>query len=220
MKRILILVEGQTEETFVRDVLLPHLLQFGIALQYTIVKTKKVLDGPDYAGGLFNYNRFREDILSLLRDSDAVAVTMLMDFYGLPQNFPGRCTLPDGTPYERVRYVQDQIATDINNGRFVPFLALHEFEAYLFVEPSIVQEMFPDKNCENAIRAIKDEFSTPEEINDSPTTAPSKRLFGIFGNEYQKTLHGPLVTHDIGIERIRQACPHFNAWLTHLESLA
>ena len=220
MKRILILVEGQTEETFARDVLVPHFLQFGIVLQYTIVKTKKVLDGPDYAGGLFNYKRFRDDIFSLLKDSDAVAVTMLMDFYGLPLNFPGRATLPSGTPFDRVNYVEDQIAADISDARFVPFLALHEFEAYLFVEPSIVQGMFPEKNCEHAIRAIKDAFPTPEEINDSPTTAPSKRLLAIFGNEYQKTLHGPLVTHDIGIERIRQACSHFNAWITKLESLA
>src|SRR5258707_1398247 len=101
MKRILILVEGQTEETFVRDVLAPHLLKFGVALEYTIVKTKKVLDGPDYAGGLFNYRRFRDDIFALLGDSNALAVTTLIDFYGFPPKFSRRPNLSAAKPHRR-----------------------------------------------------------------------------------------------------------------------
>jgi Domain of unknown function (DUF4276) len=219
MKRILILVEGFTEEAFIKRVLAPYLLQKGIVLQCTIITTKKVVDGPNFVGGLANYSKFKNDVVNLLGDSNAVAVTTFIDFYGLPQDFPGRANVPLGTPYDQVSHVEESLSCEINNIRFIPFLALHEFEAYLFVEPSVVQEMFPDKSCVDQLNFIKGSFANPEEINDSPMTAPSKRLSAIFGGEYQKVTHGPLVTGVVGIEKIRSECPHFDSWLTRLESL-
>ncbi|MFC4158431.1 DUF4276 family protein [Chitinimonas lacunae] len=37
---------------------------------------------------------------------------------------------------------------------------------------------------------------------------------------YQKTVHGPLIACDIGLDAIRRACPHFNGWLQAMEALA
>jgi hypothetical protein len=59
--------------------------------------------------------------------------------------------------------------------------------------------------------------SSPELIDDGPTTAPSKRILNIFPN-YQKTIDGPLVIADAGLESIRLCCPHANEWLTEVES--
>jgi hypothetical protein len=223
MSRIHILVEGQTEETFIRDVVAPHLLAYGVYTHYTILKTKRVLDGPDFAGGVGNkansYRRFKDDITRLLYDSNIVAVTTFVDFYGLPPDFPGRANLPPGSPYIRVAHVEREIAKDIDNPKFIPYLALHEFESLLFTDPEIMAEMFPEKNSLQALQAIKNQFSSPEEINDSPQTAPSKRISKIFDRTYQKTLHGPLITSIIGLEKIRQECPHFDKWLTALEIL-
>ena len=58
----------------------------------------------------------------------------------------------------------------------------------------------------------------PEDVDDGPTTAPSKRLESHLG-DYQKTAMGPLVLHDAGLDVIRAACPRFHAWLERLESL-
>lgn len=221
MSRVHILVEGQTEETFTRDVIVPHLLDFDVYLNYTILKTKRVADAPDYAGGVSSYPRFKNDITRLLRDTDVVAVTTFLDFYALPTDFPGRDSMPPGDCFSRVDYVENQILQDINHHKFIPFLALHEFEALLFVAPETIVEALPQPvNALAELTAIKNSFDSPEEINDSPLTAPSKRLIEIFGGSYQKTLHGPLIAHDIGLARIRQECSHFNEWLTRLEKLS
>ena len=90
MKRILILVEGQTEETFVRDLLMPHLAQFGIYPTPVLVETKRDETGLKYKGGVSNYRKIKRDVMRLLHDTNAVAVTTMLDFYGLPHDFPGR----------------------------------------------------------------------------------------------------------------------------------
>jgi Domain of unknown function (DUF4276) len=37
---------------------------------------------------------------------------------------------------------------------------------------------------------------------------------------YRKVLDGPTIAEKIGLERIRSACPHFDAWVSWIESLA
>jgi len=68
------------------------------------------------------------------------------------------------------------------------------------------------------LERIKRSFANPEEINDNPETAPSKRILKIFSG-YQKVLHGPTIAKRIGIENIRTECPHFHEWLDWLENL-
>lgn len=58
--------------------------------------------------------------------------------------------------------------------------------------------------------------SSPEEINDSPVTAPSKRV-ALLVPGYQKPLLGLLAVLEIGLDAIRRECPHFRAWLDTLE---
>jgi len=48
MVRILILVEGQTEETFVRDILCPYFLSRDKILIPKIVTTKRLKNGHQY----------------------------------------------------------------------------------------------------------------------------------------------------------------------------
>ena len=186
MSRVHVLVEGQTEETFMRDVVAPHLSILGVYLHYTILKTKRVADAPDHAGGVTGYRRFKNDLIRLLRDTNVAAVTTFVDFYGLPIDFPGRGSMPPGDCFARVAYVEEQIRSDINHDKLIPFLALHEFEALLFVAPETVDSAIPEVNAFARLTAIKESFLSPEEINDSPQTAPSKRLIDIFGGSYQK----------------------------------
>lgn len=220
MSRVHVLVEGQTEETFMRDVIAPHLQSFGVYLNSTILKTKRVKDAPDHAGGVTSYQRFKNDLLRLLRDTNAIAVTTFLDFYGLPTDFPGRAGLPPGDCFARVAHVEKQIGDDINHYKFIPFLALHEFEALLFVAPESIHEALPEFDALGELQSIKNDFGSPEKINDSPETAPSKRLIKIFGAAYQKRFYGSLIAGNIGLERIRQECAHFNQWLAKLESLS
>lgn len=220
MKRLHILVEGQTEETFVREALAPHLQQFGLHSTVSILQTKRLPSGYKHKGGVSSYAKIRRDLLGLLGNTNFVAVTTMLDFYGLPTDFPGQPEIGGIVGCSRkAAHCEQKFAEDIDHHRFIPYLMLHEFEAMLFTAPEQIAAAFPEVECLPQLGRIKAGFATPEEINDGMETAPSKRLLDIFGGAYQKTLHGPLIILEIGLQQIRAECPHFAAWLTKLESL-
>lgn len=128
---------------------------------------------------------------------------------------------PASEANDRVEHVETAWAASVGDARFVPHLVLHEFEAWVYAEPSCLESwMFDDdRKVITAIAAIASAHHTPEDIDEGPQTAPSKRLLAIFP-AYQKTLHGPLVVSAIGIDRIRAVCPHFARWLSRLETVA
>jgi hypothetical protein len=104
--------------------------------------------------------------------------------------------------------------------RFIPYIQLHEFEAFLLVDPDKLITMYPDK--QSAINRLKIDIGNmePEKINDSQHTAPSKRIIKHLPNyEGQKAQVGPLVAEDIGLGRLRKECPHFNEWIDMLEKI-
>ena len=218
MKRVLVLVEGQTEETFVRDILEPHLEFLEIFLTPTLVSTKRVKTGGTFKGGVVSYGKVRNDLQRLLGDSDAAAITTMFDYYGLPADFPGMSTRPSGPCFDRVRHVESAIAHDIGDPRFLPYLQLHEFEALLFSDPREVAARFPETDCLRALNRARQEFDSPEEINERFDLAPSRRIAGVV-SAYRKPLHGPQIAEAIGLDRIRAECRHFGEWVARLESL-
>jgi hypothetical protein len=219
MRRVLMLVEGQTEETFVRELLAPHLWARDVAPIPVLATTKVVKSGPNFKGGLVSYGKARNQIMRLLLDTEAVAVTTMLDLNALPSDFPGYGTRPMTDCYRKVAHLEQAFSRDINHLRFKPYLQLHEFEAFMFVDPDITAALFAGAHVAQDLRHVKDDFGSPEEIDEEPDTAPSKRILAVF-RMYEKTLHGPLVTIDLGLGRIRDECPHFNQWLTWLEGLA
>ena len=214
------LVEGQTEENFVRDLLTPHLAQFDIHPTPVLVETKRDKSGLKYKGGVSNYQKIKRDVVRLLRDTNAVTVTTMLDFYGLPYDFPGRDEARKLVDcQEKVVRCEQAFAADINDRRFIPYLMLHEYEAMLFTAPDKIAAEFPEESRLKELNAIRAAFTTPEEINDDPNTAPSKRLLNLFGAAYRKPFHGVLIAASIGLTAICEECRHFREWLTALESL-
>lgn len=124
-------------------------------------------------------------------------------------------------PYSRITALEAAISVNINHARFIPYVQLHEFETFIMVDPDRLLELFVDRRT--GINKLKGEIegNQPELINDSPRTAPSKRIIK-FIPEYKglKSSAGPLIAEDIGLTRLREACPHFNEWVTKLENLA
>lgn len=216
----LILVEGQTEEQFVKEVLSPYLsARTGLWLTPTIVVTKVVKSGPNFKGGLNSYDQVRRDVLKVLQDTSAKVITTLFDYYGLPDDFPGMANRPIGTAQQRVDHVQAAFGAVFSNDvRFVPFFALHEFEAWLYSDLGPKVEWIYSGGNLAPLRAARAAVTTPEEINENYATAPSRRIKGAVPT-FQKTLHGPMAALEIGIDAIRAQCPHFSAWLTRLESV-
>jgi len=217
-KRVLVLVEGQTEERFVKDVLGPNYWDHGIFFYPTILVTRPVKNGPNFKGGVTNFAKFKNDIRRLLNGAGDAVVTTMLDYYALPKDFPGMNNRPDKSAIERVKHVEDEIAGHFGRpSNFLPFFVLHEFEALLFASPGELPKVMTANEKQSRFIAILEKFSSPEEINERPEFAPSKQIKSIFP-AYRKVVHGPLTAQRIGLKRIRQACPHFDNWLGKLES--
>lgn len=225
MPRLLVHVEGQTEETFVGDVLHEHLVQFG----YTSVNARLVGNPRlrSRRGGIRSWEAVRKDILRHLKEDAGAVATTMVDYYALPHNWPGRAEAPTKTSTsEKAEYVEAALIADIAGAmgpqfdarRFVPLVMMHEFEALLFSDPERLAQEIGRGNLSAKFRAIREKFASPEDINDSPKTAPSKRIEDLFPG-YEKPLFGVLAAMGIGLPTIRQECPHFNDWLNRLEAL-
>jgi hypothetical protein len=149
-----VLVEGQTEETFVRDVLGPHLLGFQTALHVTIISTKRIKTGGKFRGGVTSYAQVRREVRNLLEDTGAVTVTTMIDYYALPGDFPGQANLPrGGTCYQRAEHLERAFQSEISHRRFLPYLSLHEFESLLLVVPEEIGRALPKASAVDLLKA-------------------------------------------------------------------
>ena len=226
MTRLLVHVEGPTEEVFVNEVLAPHLYAAGWqAVSARILGSAR---SRGRRGGIRPWEGARRDIQRHLREDPACHVTTLVDYYALPEDWPGRAESPRfHSALEKVGHVEAQVGADLSRAmgdgfradRFLPFIAMHEFEAWLFSDCTAFSRGVGLPGLASALQAVRDGFATPEDINDSPETAPSKRILALFPR-YNKPLYGNTAALEIGLAKIRTQCPHFAAWLGRLEQEA
>ncbi|MBK1684818.1 DUF4276 family protein [Rhodoferax fermentans] len=216
MSRLYVLVEGQTEEAFVRELLVPHYAGLGRFLTPIIVSTS-----PGYKGGVVSYAKVKPQIVRLCRQDPDAHVTTMFDLYALPADFPGKAVpayAANATGHQKALFLEAQLTQDINQPNFLANLMVHEYEALLFTQPDLFSQWSDDAALVSALKQALAAAGTPEDINDGPQTAPSKRILAAMPG-YQKTFHGPLIACDIGLDAIRQACPHFHGWLQAIEAL-
>lgn len=218
MKKILILVEGQTEERFVKDILRSHLSAFETEIIPKIVTTKMEKSGSQFQGGLSNYLKVKKDLMRLLHDKSAAMVTTMFDYYGLPRDFPGYASKGNRRGTEAAKHLENSFEKDVNSQKFFAYLQVHEFEGMLFSDPKAIAGALVAKTKIKDILEIRKKFKSPEDINDGPTTCPSRRIMNIF-QSYQKPLHGSLIASRIGLEKIRSECSHFDEWLKKIEEI-
>ncbi len=77
------------------------------------------------------------------------------------------------------------------------------------------------QNVGNKIRffeEIVEEIKNPEDINDVPNTSPAERIKRILPH-YIKDISGIIVAQHIGLEKMREKCPHFHEWIKNIELL-
>ena len=228
MARLLIHVEGQTEEGFVNEVLRDHLVNQG----YELVSARIIGNARlrRRRGGVRHWPSVRKDIVNHLREDAGCIASTMVDFYALPQQgdgaWPGRSgaiNLPTQQKALRVENallenVAEEMGAGFEQSRFVPFVVMHEFEGLLFSDCAAFGHAIGRSDVEPELRLIREQFATPEDINDSPVTAPSKRVEDLVPG-YEKPLFGNLAALEIGLGSIRAECRHFATWLDKLESL-
>lgn len=215
MTRIYVMVEGQTEESFVRELLQPHYAAAGRYMTPIIVSTS-----PGHKGGVVSYGKVKPQLLRKCKEDPGAYVTTMFDLYALPDDFPGQKAQAypaGGSGLQKALFLEDELEQDIRQTNFIANLVVHEYEALLFADTSRFSD-WTHSAAVTKLAAVAGAYNTPEDINDSPHTAPSKRVHGAMPT-YQKTFHGPLIACDIGLEVIRTRCPHFHGWLGKLEAL-
>jgi len=220
MTRVHVLVEGQTEEAFTKNVLVPHFSRQQIYLY------PRLIGKPGHRGGICAYQRAQNDILATLKQDKTSFCTTMLDYYGMPGSWPGREDAKNKPFSEKPFTIEQALLADVASilgqgfiaNRFIPYIQMHEFEALLFSDAKSLAHSLelPDVSV---IQQIRDQFNSPEEINDSPQDAPSKRILRL-NRGYSKVTDGVLISQRIGLQAMRSQCDHFSKWIQKLENLA
>lgn len=212
MKRLFIVVEGQTEQEFVNEVIAPYLRNFEIySVTPLLIRTSRF-----GRGGMANYEHLRNTIkMSLVSKQEDFIVTTLIDFFRIPKNMPSYKEAMDyETNAEQVIALEKAINDDINDRRFFSYIQLHEFEALLFSNNKGFESCF-DENVARKTSEIISSYPNPEDINSSPQGAPSKRLIAI-KNDYNKVIEGNIIAIEVGINSMLEKCPRFAEWIDRI----
>lgn len=224
MRRVCIVCEGQTEETFVRDVLAPAFYDLGLNLIPEMVGTS-----PGHKGGALKYDRVKRHLRNTLRQNSAPVVTTLFDLYRLDNGFPGfdvSRAMPNLT--QRLDAINRALHSDVvaeagcQPGRFIPYVQPYEFEALLFSDVATLVRVEPGwRAASDALAKARAEAESPEHINERPETKPAAHLERELRNpSYHKRRHGPIAAQKIGLTTIEAECAFFSAWLAQIRSLA
>lgn len=215
MKRLIIIVEGDTELSFVNEVFAPFLYSKGIySISCFKIKHSK--------GGLNKYIHLKKDILNVINESDVI-ITTLIDFYALPNDFPRyNEAMRIQNKNECVNFLEKSIIEDIEEScnkkisNLTPYIQLHEFEAFIFSSFEGINYYFDEKSADfNTIKEVIESFPNPENINTNPNLAPSKRLLKLIKG-YNKVVDGVAIIKKIGITTLLDKCPRFNSWAVTL----
>ena len=202
MIRLAISVEGETEEEFVKSVLAENL------------RAKGVEPYPSLLRGDITVEKLASDMAKLVWSFDFV--TSLVDFYG----FRGKgSTTVEGLEEQIAEEVDRKIARNWDQSKLIPYVQRHEFEGLLFSDVSAFASLlYATDGGVAELQRVRSRFLTPEDVNDSSETAPSKRIEKAIPR-YNKRVAGSQIASAIGLRTIRAQCPRFGTWLTQLESL-
>jgi hypothetical protein len=211
MTRVCIVCEGPTEANFIQQCLAPYLAPEGVYVYGSIIRAPS----GRHKGGRVTIERLARHMSHEYHAFDRL--TTLVDFYGFKDRGGRNRADTELAILEKTRL----LTTGFDDRCVLPYVQMHEFEGLLFADPAAfdwVQDGWSDE-VHQALNDVASAFESPEHINDSPETAPSKRILKIFPEgAYSKTEHGPLIAESIGIDAIRGKCPAFNEWVGRLQA--
>ena len=218
MKRLYILCEGQTEEEFVKVILNPYLQSVDVYAQPIICTTKRT-PVKKYKGGVTNFAKVKKELERLCGEHPNELVTTMFDLYAFPYDTLDIKNIPSDV-YDKAEFIENAITDKIGSrfGNIVFSLILHEFEGLLFSDVSAFENI-ADQEAVTILRGVRAAVPTPEHINDSPESAPSKHIKRVI-HDYSKPTDGIEVAEEIGIDKIKNECHHFAKWLDKLTTWA
>lgn len=214
MKRVYIYCEGQTEEGFINTVLYPYYFNMGIIVTPILCTTKRT-PSAKFKGGVSSFSKIAKELAILCKSHPNEIFTTMFDYYAMPSDTPGIENV-DTDIYRKIKTLENEIDNKLGLDNLFFNLVLHEFEGLLFSKPNEFGNI-ADTRIVEELCAIKDNFKNPELINNSPITAPSKRLDALIEN-YPKVQAGSIVGGAIGIDIMIKECKHFANWIDKIKN--
>lgn len=215
MKRIVFIVEGDTEIQFVQNKIIPYLQErcgYHIPMNAQKITTNKK---KNCKGGNVGIEYLRNEIRKIAASGDTF-ITTLLDFFRLPNDFPNYTT--DKTKVTEIEQGLTATMTDIvSHNHFLPYIQLHEVEALMFIKVEAFELLINEDRQRQELQSIIAKYPNPEDINGGRETAPSKRLEKIFPT-YNKVADSGLVFDELSIDEIRNKCHRFNNWLENIQN--
>jgi hypothetical protein len=233
---LIVITEGQTETKALPALLSNHLRKVGLEPIFTTIGRPGTVKG-----GRKSFETLIDYIRLFAKQYPGCHISTFFDYYGLNTQWPGVNEAKTNLSASATRKVDcieidlawavtDRIGTNILwDGHFLPYVQLHEFEALLLALPDtlasiVLSPSASDNSVEELaekFREISSGFFNCELINDSPATAPSKRIEALCGYRKGKshTAHAWQVLRPEYLPTIRLFCPRFDSWLIRLEAL-
>lgn len=209
MSRLVFIVEGDTEILLIEKLVVPYLYQNGLQIPcncQTIITNRK----QHKKGGVGSYGKFKNEVIRTLSQPNVI-VSSVIDFFRLPTDFPAY-----SNDVSKIDLIENAIWADLGcNKQFVPYIQKHEVEALMFADSSGFDFIIDSPQQMTLIAEIIASYPNPENINNSPESAPSKRLEKIFN--YDKTRDGEMIFSIIQMEQVLKKCPRFKYWIEKLQ---
>lgn len=221
MKRLIFIVEGETELEFVNRLLIPYLTAHGLTTSiYGIIIT---MSGGGH--GYNNIEHLKNTIRPVLSMSDQPIITTLIDHYGInsEKKLTGytECIQESGVE-ARLKKMEEKLNEAVQSIKpyrfFIPYIQRHEFETLLFAAPEKGFDL-EDEQIKQGVITLCSSFASVEDINCTPEGAPSKRLKTIYKRNskvYEKVADAVDIAELATIEKILQECPRFRKWVKTL----
>lgn len=222
MVEVIVFAEGPTEEQFIKRLVAPALRHLQVFVKPQMLKTSQ-----DARGGAVNFDRLKFNARNTLWQKPDAVLTTLLDLYGLDTSFPGfeeAKAKPDLD--SRINHLKATLATELvayvgcRPERFIAHIQPYEYEGLLFSDPQALAQTEPGWQASlPKLVAVRAAFPTPEHINGSYETKPSRRLEQLLQPGYKKTRHGPLAAERVSLATMERECPHFRGWMESLRRL-
>jgi hypothetical protein len=222
MVEVIVFAEGPTEEQFIKRLVAPALRHVQVFVKPQLLKTSQ-----EARGGAVNFDRLKFNARNTLRQKPDAVLTTLLDLYGLDTSFPGFAEAKAKPDLDsRVNHLNAALTNELvayvgcRPERFIAHIQPYEYEGLLFSDPQALAQTEPGWQGSLAkLTAVRAAFPTPEHINDSYETKPSRRLEQLLQPGYKKTRHGPLAAERVSLAAMERECPHFRGWMENLRRL-
>ena len=225
MNYLHVLCEGKSELVFASYVLSPYLILKGIQVIPQALITNRKLGAK---GGIISFSQAMRDLENMTRQfygdgMDRHLFTTMFDLYALPDDFPGYQKSLQFKDYDQVTSLEEELGKFVDKQNFIPYIQLHEFEALVLCNIPELVRMYPnaEKELKQLDKVVMDDYGgNTELVDNSPATAPSKRIIQALAGKYRydKPQGGKLATSSLGMTALRTRCRHFNDWLTEIEN--